>query len=144
MEVSLPVAVWFGSGEQVHRNPGVSTLHALCAGEEPGTEKQPVDTRIAREDFTAAIGDFLPSVSTSGLSGNGWDVRSTRKRICIPPLPSWKVRWESIYHCLFSTGSNVSTGHSSPAEQATEQRCRESGGEPGGFRGDGCLLCIYL
>lgn len=28
-----------------------------------------LDTRIAREDFTAAIGDFLPSVSTSGAFG---------------------------------------------------------------------------
>lgn len=28
-----------------------------------------LDTRIAREDFTAAIGDFLPSVSTNGAFG---------------------------------------------------------------------------
>ena len=28
-----------------------------------------LDTRIAREDFTAAIGDFLPTVSTSGAFG---------------------------------------------------------------------------
>mgnify|MGYP000747960399 CR=1 FL=1 len=28
-----------------------------------------LDTRIAREDFTAAIGDFLPSVSTTGALG---------------------------------------------------------------------------
>lgn len=28
-----------------------------------------LDTRIAREDFTAAMGDFLPSVSTSGALG---------------------------------------------------------------------------
>lgn len=28
-----------------------------------------LDTRIAREDFTAAVGDFLPSVSTNGAFG---------------------------------------------------------------------------
>lgn len=28
-----------------------------------------LDTRIAREDFTAAIGDFLPSISTNGAFG---------------------------------------------------------------------------
>lgn len=44
-------------------------LYAVCRGEECQPENSRLDTRIAREDFAAAIGDFLPSVSTTGALG---------------------------------------------------------------------------
>ena len=104
-----------------------------------------LDTRIAREDFTAAIGDFLPSVSTSGAFGKrmGRSVDPENEFVYHLFLRGKYAGSRYIIAC-FRRVQTYQPGTVHPAEQATEQRCRKSGGEPGGFRGDGCLLCIYL
>ena len=104
-----------------------------------------LDTRIAREDFTAAIGDFLPSVSTSGAFGKRMG-RSVDPKTNLYTTSSFveSTLGVDISLPVFRRVQTYQPGTVHPAEQATEQRCRKSGGEPGGFRGDGCLLCIYL
>ena len=145
MEVSLPVAVWFGSGSRCTGILECRLLHALCAGEEPGTEKQPVgypyrSRRLYGGDRRfPAFGQYQRGFrETDGTFG-----RPENEFVYHLFLRGKYAGSRYIIACLRRV-QTYQPGTVHPAEQATEQRCRESGGEPGGFRGDGCLLCIYL
>lgn len=54
---------------RAQENWSVDSCMRYAIAKNPALKNSRLDTRIAREDFTAAVGDFLPSVSTNGAFG---------------------------------------------------------------------------
>lgn len=54
---------------RAQENWSVDSCMRYAIAKNPALKNCRLDTRIAREDFTAAVGDFLPSVSTNGAFG---------------------------------------------------------------------------
>lgn len=61
--------LYFGWGVQAQGIWSLDSCMRYAVERNLKLKNSQLDTRIAREDFTAAVGDFLPSVSTTGALG---------------------------------------------------------------------------